>query len=237
MIKRFDKTSRYITPSKYYAWELSKWIPGYDQYAKELILKLTDIEYRGRWPGSSSGILFNNMQFSSYDKKKYLADILGEFLNKCFNSIANGKKFFVEDNTWNILFAKELVELLPKSKIIHVYRDPRDVISSFLQQPWSPSNVPDATLFYESLMNKWLDIRQNLDSNSYIEIKFEELIRQPAKTLTIICDFIQLPFEKDMLNIELFNKNIGKWKKVLNNEEKNLIKKQLGKVFAEYKYE
>ena len=38
-------------------------------------------------------------------------------------------------------------------------------------------------------------------ANEYLLIKYEELIKQPEKTVQVVCDFLQIPFEQEMIQL------------------------------------
>jgi len=231
-IRLLNSSGIQITPKRYNDWELSKWIPNFQIHSDSLLERLKDFEYKGLWPGADSYTNKYNIFFSEYRKKEELSSILGDFLRSCIEDLLKkqNKQYFIEDNTWNILFAKELLELLPEGKLIHIYRDPRDVIASFLRQRWCPNNIKEATTWYESIILKWFKIKEDLPREKYIEIRLEDLCEYPKKEINVLCSFIGIVFEQNMLDIDLSKPHSGRWKKEFSKNEKLFIQNKLSKI-------
>jgi hypothetical protein len=132
---------------------------------------------------------------------------------------AQDKKVYVEDNTWNILWFHRMLDLLPNARLIHIYRDPRDVICSFMKQTWTPSDPVKAALFYKGIMEAWWGIRKQLPKASYKEIALEALVKNPEKTLKEACDFWNIPWSESLLKTDLSHSHSGRWKKDLSSSE------------------
>jgi hypothetical protein len=205
----------------YKDWELDGSIPNYFYLFTELIHNLRGFVFEGSWVGSED----KTMQYFSPIPKKILAKILGDFIWNVVNNILEkqGKKIYVEDNTWNILFAKELFELVPGAKLIHVTRNYLDVIASFKKQKWCPSDTTQAATMYRDIIRRWLEIRDGLNYNSYFEFEFEDLINETERMIKRICSFIGIAFNDNMLNIDLSKHNIGRHKSELTSEERKAI--------------
>ena len=101
----------------------------------------------------------------------------------------HGVKWYVDDTPWNLLFFEKFLQILPNSKLIHIYRDPRDVIASYIHKNWSPSNPVQAIMYYKSCMQYWWRIREKLNKNSYLEFDFESLVNDTERTLKNLCFF------------------------------------------------
>lgn len=238
VIKKIDKNGKKISPNSYHGWELTKWFPNYEQHVKNLISKLKTFEYSAISPSTDSYTSKNKMYFSPPMSKKDLAPILSTFLNDCFKDLLKKEKksFFVEDNTWNILFAKELFEILPQSYLVHVLRDPRDVIASLIKQRWCPSEISQVTQYYMAIVNQWFIIKRNIPSSKFIEIKLEDLVKEPKKTLKNICLMTHLPFEESLLNMDLTKSHTGRWKKDFTEKEQKYVNDTLSEILSKLNY-
>ena len=185
-----DRSGRFLVPPSYQGWELERWFPGYEARVRALIEELQEFEYRGRWPGSSGPAIGGRVRFAPFASRAALAPVLGRFVNDCVNAALSraGKNCFVEDNTWNILFATDLLALSPNLKLVHVIRDPRDVVASFTRQPWCPDDLAQAATYYRSIVAKWRSVRPDLPATRWLEIRLEDLIRSPRKAISGLLD-------------------------------------------------
>lgn len=231
--------ARSTKKTKYIDWELGQWLPNYQKNIDTLIRELKSFEYSGFWPGASVASSTYNIYFAEYRSDEVLAGILGSFIKNNLDEFMtlNDKKFFVEDNTWNILFAKELNALMPDSKLLHMVRDPRDVICSFMKQRWCPNDFSQALAMYKSIMTKWFRIEESLPENYYKIIKLEDLIENPLKNIGDACSFSGIPFDENMLNITLDKSSSGRWKKELKSDNIRAIELELEEVFYRLNYE
>ncbi len=220
----------------YKDWELDKHIPEFSEFVVKLINELHTFYFYGSWIGAENQAI--QMCYSSPKSKETLKPIIRKFINDVISSILKkqNKKMYVEDNTWNILFAKELLEIMPDAKIIHIYRNPLDVVTSFVKQRWCPSEIELSVKMYADIINRWFEIRKGLPVNSFYEIRFEKLIHNPKETITDICNFIGLPFNKKMLDINLNKHNIGRWRKDLTASEISLLKVMLEDIIIKLNY-
>ncbi|MGB0428208.1 MAG: sulfotransferase family protein, partial [Flavobacteriales bacterium] len=237
LLKAFDK-GRILSPFPYSGWELEKWMPGYESFVKELFQNLIAFKYQANWPGEAGLKYKNELFFTPFLTKEQLAEYLVPFLDKCVgaNLKLQKKDFFVEDNTWSILFADKLFDLFPNSKLIHVLRDPRDVVASLLKQRWTPNEFEHVVVWYESIMKKWMTLMPKLDSNRVLEIRLEDLIANTSKTVELMCAFSGLSFEETMLTVKLNKSNTGRYKTELTEAQIHFLESRLKPILAHYNY-
>ena len=238
VLKLVDKNGKLLSPKRYAAWELKKHIPGFKTYVKELLDDLREFSYQGVWPGTGSYTFLPCIYYAKTRSQEELREILGRFLEKVFESLlaeANAD-FYVEDNTWNILFARELLQLVPEAKIVHVYRDPRDVVASMIQQRWCPKDKEHTAMWYKTIIEHWFSIRSDLPPGSYYEMKLEDLVNAPEKVVRELCDFIQIPYSQCMVCVDLSHAHSGRWKKDFSREEQKQVKRIIGDLVTDLGY-
>jgi hypothetical protein len=109
------------------------------------------------------------------------------------------------------LYARHLpvVEaLLPESHFIHIVRDGRDVYLSARNAPWSvvrhwfPFGREVETLAAQWRRDIMLCRRLAVTSRHFMELRYEDLLDDPAGQLERICRFIDLPYEEAMLEFD-----------------------------------
>ena len=89
--------------------------------------------------------------------------------------------------------------VLPEARFIHLIRDGRDAALSLRHMWFSPGWEMETQASY------WRDCvlaarRAGLGHDDYLEVRYEDLIQNTAKTLHRICDHVALTFEDEMLN-------------------------------------
>ncbi len=90
-------------------------------------------------------------------------------------------------------------ELWPEAKFILLVRDPRDVARSCLGMGWVGEATSGANLWLKPA-TRWLKLRQSLGPHDFVEIRYEDLLREPASVLDTCCKLLGERFDPAMLN-------------------------------------
>lgn len=238
LITRLDPAGRFLSPRKYHGWELERHFPGYVAAVEELIDSLSDLKFRASWAGMESYRRRPEIRHAPPMDRADLAPILGDFLSSVIGKALakQGRQHWVEDNTWTILFGRELFEILPGAKLVHIYRDPRDVVSSLMEQRWAPSDPVRAGRWYRSIMDRWRDLKGELPQNRVIEMGLEDLAGDPAAHLRTLCAFIGLDDHRPLLGFDFDRTNQGRWKRDLSGSDLSRLEPLIGELLTDLGY-
>lgn len=240
LLSKIDQSGRRITPGRYYNWNLSEWFPNFENHVVNLISELKKISYNGYWPGEKGLIIKNRINFITYqDRIKILISAFNKFINNTVYDLLmeNNKTMFIEDNTWSLLFAKELSEILSGCRYLHIIRDPRDVIVSMRQQRWCPSNIDKVIVFYSSIMDNIQSNIKFLGSEIIYTIRLEDIVLKCDVTLHKIYDFIGIEYESTDKKTLLSDASFQRWKRELTKLEIATLNKKLAKYIVLLGYE
>lgn len=107
------------------------------------------------------------------------------------------------------------LKMFPDGKAIQVIRDPRDVISSNKKLTYEPGlRYLDACFACLSSMRAAIYYERNLPKDSYMTVRYEDLVREPEETTKQVCKMLNVPFEEAMVNAEKFRDYKGQsWEK------------------------
>jgi sulfotransferase family protein len=132
-----------------------------------------------------------------------------EFINDFFSKVY-GKLIEKKENTTHIVdknpaYSNQvnlIHHCLPDAKFIHIVRDGRDVavsmISARKRMGFGPDNIFDASRFWKkSIINS--QKAKNLGKDNYLEIKYEELLKNEFEYLKQIFFFCGLKTDDDFL--------------------------------------
>ena len=164
--------------------------------------------------------------------------ICGKFYLKVMSALTEqaGCSHCIDKNTWNILWFDRFRQMIPHIKLIHVYRDPLDVVASFLTQEWMPDDPEQAASIYRDLMEQWWRIRDGIPADAYCEVKLEDLTRDPRAASARMCEFIGVESEVRMLDIDLSRGNIGSWRGRIPQSDHHRVSEILGPVRTKLGY-
>lgn len=146
------------------------------------------------------------------------------------------KKQVVEHTPSNIIHAEFLHKLFPEMKLIHIYRDPRDVITSYKTKIWASRDIKENLKLISDVLDRWQLIKEKIPKYLYYELKFEDLINDFGSTIKKLCDFLNIQFHDCMLDIDISRHNIGRWKHELNDGEKKYIYNNYRYLLKRYGY-
>jgi len=150
---------------------------------------------------------------SFFYNKEQLGDIWKKHIEALLTSNIDVSKFeYLSEKTPNNIYcAEQLLELIPGSKFIYVYRDGRDVISSFKQVKKRakskgeqlPNSIKDWASMWNNTSQKYHQLKNNDKFNGrHIAIKYEDLVNSPEESIANLMIFLGLQVEKAQLHPE-----------------------------------
>ena len=178
-----------------------------------------------------------------------------------------GKSIPCEQTPRNIFYATELLDAYSLARIIHVVRDPRAVLAS-QKNRWrvrklGGSNVPRSEIVrlwfnyhpvtMSQLWNRATEAAVALESHPRVRlIRFEDLVAEPEKTVSSLCEWLDLSFETDMLDVPQWGSSnvrhetegsgvsatmLSKWREVLTPGEIAVSEKHARDQMQKFSYE
>ncbi len=150
-----------------------------------------------------------------------------------------GRKCILLKNPPNTGRIKQLIDIYPDAKFIHLYRNPYEVFNStmnlykgimpiFSLQEYDMDEIEENVFyFYEAMYEKFFREKHLIEDENYAEVRYEDFIRQPLKTLGDIYASLNLPdFEKskgDFKDYIASQENYKPRKHPMNKEIKDRI--------------
>ena len=115
---------------------------------------------------------------------------------------AHGKKRWGDKTPRYVENIRELAELFPEARFIHLIRDGRDVALSYADVPFGPKNVAKAAELWANRVAQGLRAGRDLERGRYIEIMYSDLVEDNEGEVKDICAFLGLQFDPVMLDPE-----------------------------------
>lgn len=131
----------------------------------------------------------------------------GDFLRIVMEEIAHsqGVRRWADCTPEHLLNMPRIKREIPDALIIHIIRDGRDVALSMAKQNWvrpfpweKDQGVFVAGLFWEWLVSKGRTLARSLGSD-YLEVRFEDLVKNPRETLSALGRFIDHDLDYDRI--------------------------------------
>jgi len=145
---------------------------------------------------------------------------LVDAIYRCYAcSIGKNQARWGDKNNHYLNHIAEIRQLFPSSSFIHITRDPRNVVCSYLEVNALSSSSPYAPRLpqsVESIAREWNEnigiIRGAFDAfkwESVVEIRFEDLLTETKELLESVCRFLHEPFDPVMLDYHSANQRDG----------------------------
>jgi sulfotransferase family protein len=95
--------------------------------------------------------------------------------------------------------ARQILQLFPDAQIVHIVRDPRDVIASSLATPWTTMDAAGLARGWRRFTLDNLAVGQRAGPERFHQIRYEDLTRDPTTVLRGVCSFLGERFEPAMI--------------------------------------
>jgi hypothetical protein len=129
------------------------------------------------------------------------AGLYRDLLSACCRQRKKGAAFIGDKDPRSVELLKLMKKLLPDAFVLHITRDPRDVLASKKKAEWSRGRSVLAHLFahrvQERMGREW---GPALFGARYLELRYEELVAQPTATLERACAVLGIEFDARMLD-------------------------------------
>jgi hypothetical protein len=102
-----------------------------------------------------------------------------------------GKPIWAEKTPWNIRVIGKFLAAFPAAKVIHVVRDPRDVILSLKKRDRHKGLLPAA----EHWLTSVAAVAPFRERPNVLEVRYEDLCTDTNAALGRICAFLGVPFD------------------------------------------
>jgi len=231
--------------------------------AIDFINKISDLKKFKDW-NIDVGKLITKANENNFYTRNHLIQLIYSFYTKQYN----GKKVWGDKNIHSLSYLKDIVSIFPEARFIHIVRDGRDVALSLKKVGWLFYKFPTKKRHYINNIKgcalTWNDslelIEENehlFDSNNFIEINYEFLVKEPKKALNSLCSFLKIDFEDKMLDFHennsiskerlalthkntkkpILKDNFNKYLKFLSKNEIQIFEHYSSKMLLKYGYE
>jgi len=158
------------------------------------------------------------------DSAKSKSDLLIKYMTKYGSLNKPLANRWFDKTPQNIYGAALIASDFPTSKIIHIVRNPADVISSL--KIGKVMHIPDVI----GAANQWLDaikimgVIQKASRKSLLQIKYEDFLSNPKGSLKIICNFIDEKYQSHYFQINNLKKPMHNYSEIFTPLERKIIK-------------
>ncbi|MBE0470372.1 MAG: sulfotransferase [Methyloprofundus sp.] len=151
------------------------------------------------------GIKFDIEQLTTKFKQEgrnTITSIISGLFEK--NALGEGKSRWGDKTPYYVLHMKTILEMYPDAQFIHLIRDGRDcALSMFARKhDFGVYNTFFAAKYWEIYVELGRQMGSELGSKIYHEIRYEDLLDTPQKTMQGVCEFLNEPYSDNLINFK-----------------------------------
>lgn len=137
---------------------------------------------------------------------------------------------------------ERILELWPDARFIYLVRDGRDVARSLVASGRA-GNVWAAASVWRDAERGWRRLCAELPAERHIELRYEELVREPQRELSRVCSFLGVAYSPALLDYPARTTHAGpdanrpeRWREQLTARELAWLERAIGRELRERAY-
>jgi hypothetical protein len=88
--------------------------------------------------------------------------------------------------------------MFPDAQFVHLIRDGRDCVASLLTMPWFKQDIYAAICSWVEAIDSGRRARRQLPPDAYFEVRYEDVVAEPAGRLAELCEFLGEDYDPAM---------------------------------------
>lgn len=105
-----------------------------------------------------------------------------------------------EKTPYNLFFVEQIKQDFPNAQFIYITRDGRDTSADYLQSGFGPTNIFCAAETWKLCQNAVEPWRKSLSDSQWMDVRYEELVKNPEAILRQVCEFLGEEYSPSMLD-------------------------------------
>jgi hypothetical protein len=94
----------------------------------------------------------------------------------------------------------DIYNLFPDALVVHIVRDAREVVASSLEMPWDRRRAAAVARDLRHFTLESVERGRRAGPSHYLQVRYEDLAREPESVLRLICAFISEDYDEGMLD-------------------------------------
>jgi hypothetical protein len=125
---------------------------------------------------------------------------LGSALGTVFRSYAKrfGKPRWGDKRPGYYQYIPALRRMFPDAQFVHLIRDGRDCVASLQRMPWFTQDFYAAVCTWIEAVDSGRRAARQLPADAYFELRYEDLVAEPAARLSELCEFLDEEYDPAM---------------------------------------
>jgi hypothetical protein len=116
-------------------------------------------------------------------------------------------RYFLEKSPYHCVFAEMILRTFPRARFLHLIRDARAVVASFLRisqswgSGWAPDTAERGTQFWYECVSAGCAIAEKVSSpTQYLGLRYEDVRADPEQYLSGLYEWLELPYDAALIH-------------------------------------
>ena len=111
----------------------------------------------------------------------------------------SGAEIWGEKTPDHLAHVPDMAEAFPQAVFVVITRDPRDVYLSQQSMTWNRDTIVETAWTWRRYAEDTEHYRSRY-AGRFVDVRYEDLVQEPAPILSEICSLLEVPFEAEMLS-------------------------------------
>ena len=168
------------------------------------------------------------------------------------NARGEGKVRWGDKTPYYVLHLRKIIEWFPGAQFIHLMRDGRDCSLSLINRrhDFNVYNTYQAAAYWKHYVEAGCEYGRALGPDRYIEIRYEDLLADPKRTMIRICTFLREAYAESMVHFDKSRQpgktpllqrpvqpdNAGKWRSKMTRAQIRIFESAAGDTLTRLGY-
>jgi hypothetical protein len=123
-----------------------------------------------------------------------------------FVTESSGKRFWVRRATSYIVYAGEILTLMPEARMLYLLRNPYDLCASLKRRDPRLDRFGGCVISWNRGLREALKLQETYPDRMRV-VRYEDMVTKPVETFRGIFDFVGVPFREQYLGVPHVNRS------------------------------
>jgi hypothetical protein len=123
-----------------------------------------------------------------------------------FVTESSGRSFWVRRATSYIVYAREILTVMPEARMIYLLRNPFDLCASLKRRDPRQDRFGGCVISWNRGLREALQLREAYPDRMLI-VRYEDMVTSPVETFRGMFDFVGVPFREEYLGVPHVNRS------------------------------
>ena len=146
-------------------------------------------------------ISFDEFKAQHGERSVNFGSLLDSYLRILMRRFKPSARVWGDKSPQNSAYLTQIRRTYPQVRFLLIYRDPRHTVNSLSKEsfPYASNNPMICAEVVRQYSQVVSEQKENIDPNCILDVRYEDLVREPERSLQRICEFLEVTFTDRLL--------------------------------------